>query len=127
MAFSKTNLTKGTCFSCKIVYTSQEEVNKYLVSLDTDPDYSVFNVRNLTGIMTSIDMRCCLQCGGKLRSSVDDHTDEEMSCSSQVDMSISRQKCDQAARKITLEPDSWNPNRIMMQGILSKRGRTTKT
>jgi len=126
MDATQQNLNKATCFSCKIVFTLHEDTDKKLVSLETDPDYSVFDLRILAGIMTSIDLRCCIQCGSKLRPNIDDHTDEDKSSNSQLDMTISKPKCGQVAHISTSEPDSWNPNRIIMQGILSKKGRTTK-
>jgi len=127
---SKLKARKGTCFCCKIIFVFQQGPDENLVSLGTDPDYSVFNVSNQSGITTSIDVRSCLQCGGNLMTNIDQHTDEGESCAaSQIELPILRQKGDQFQRLTspTRESECWNPNRIIMQGILSKRGRTTKT
>jgi len=128
--FPRIKASKGTCFGCKIIFVFQEEAYENLVSLETDPDYSVFNLSNQSGIITSIDVCCCLQCGGNLRTNIDQHTDEGESCASQIEMPIARLKGDQLQRLSSPalpEPDLRNPNRIIMQGIISKRGRTTKT
>jgi len=128
--FPKIMINKATCFSCKIVFTFHDNPAENLVSLETDPDYSVFNLRNVAGITTSINLKSCVQCGGDLRPSIDQYTEEGESSISQIDTNLTREKGDPVSRTVAsanLHRESWNPNRIIMQGILSKRGRTTKT
>jgi len=49
-------IKKAICFSCKIVYTFQDERDGNLLSLESDPSFSVFNLQNLAGIKTHISL-----------------------------------------------------------------------
>jgi len=119
-------IRKATCHKCRIVYTFQQECDENLVKLETDPDYSVFNIQNVAGITTLIHLRACVQCRGDLHYDSGSISDESFIS---VQSEYKRVASPQAplgtfGSSAAQDVDVSNPNRIVMQGVLWKRGRT---
>lgn len=131
----------ATCSRCKVIYTFQEQADCDIVSMGTDPDYSVFNLQHLGGIKTLLRLRMCCQCGGNLRSecvrnrvesntTVITNADESEGlypAAEGVQVLPQMTTMESQAELIRKEIESTNPDRIMMQGELAKKGRITKT
>jgi len=138
-AFSENFNRTATCLRCKVIYTFQEQADCDIVSMATDPDYSVFNLQHLGGLKTLLRLRMCCQCGGNLQydcvgnrksSSVITCTDEGEAfkfASESIASLPQLSAIESQAELIRREIESTNPDRIMMQGELAKKGRITKT
>jgi len=129
----------ATCLRCKVIYTFQEQADCDIVSMETDPDYSVFNLQHLGGLKTLLRLRMCCQCGGNL---VSDSTENRKNssgiiCNDEIEADKRSSEgtpslphlpsMESQAEIIRRDIESTNPDRIMMQGELAKKGRITKT
>jgi len=118
-------IRKATCHKCRIVYTFLRECDENLVKLETDPDYSVFNIENVAGITTLIHLKACVQCRGDLHYDSGSLSGESFfSVQSEYKRVPPQVPSREFGSSTAPEVEVSNPNRIIMQGVLLKRGRT---
>jgi len=134
----ESNIHQATCHRCMIIYIFEYEHRQDLDDLEVDPDYSVFNIQNLAGSTKSLHLKACIQCRGDLLQDFDlqsegslisgqsDHFQNsayvsQSSFSSNIDLQIVNTNISMVKEVVV-----GNPDHIIMQGLLYKKGRTMK-